>query len=72
LALSAQLSVNDTGIRSATPTRAVLTSADTLRKYSQYNEMSYADFARAASARDGVPRSLIEADAKRLDFYFLP
>ncbi|VVE01906.1 hemagglutinin [Pandoraea aquatica] len=72
LALSAQLSVNDTGIRSATPTRAVLTSADTLRKYSQYNEMSYADFARAASARDGVPRSLIEADAKRLDLYFLP
>ncbi|WP_242557987.1 MULTISPECIES: filamentous haemagglutinin family protein [Pandoraea] len=71
LTLPAQLSVNHTGIRNVTPTQAVLTSGDVLRSYSQYNEMSYADFARAGAARDGVPRSLIEADAKRLDLYFL-
>ncbi|VVE53091.1 Heme/hemopexin-binding protein [Pandoraea capi] len=71
LTLPAQLSVNHTGIRNVSPTQAVLTSGDVLRSYSQYNEMSYADFARAGAARDGVPRSLIEADAKRLDLYFL-
>ncbi|WP_353192518.1 filamentous haemagglutinin family protein [Pandoraea pnomenusa] len=71
LVLPAQLSVNNTGIRNATSTQAILTSGDVLRQYSQYNEMSYADFARAASARDGVPRSLIEADAKRLDLVLL-
>ncbi|VVE90712.1 filamentous haemagglutinin family protein [Pandoraea bronchicola] len=72
LTLPAQLSVSNTGIRNATPTQAVLTSADVLRTYSQYNEMSYADFARATSERVGTPRALIEADAKRLDLYFLP
>jgi filamentous hemagglutinin family protein len=71
LTLPAQLSVSNTSIRNATPTQAVLTSADVLRTYSQYNEMSYADFARATSERVGAPRSLIEADAKRLDLYFL-
>ncbi|APD13543.1 filamentous haemagglutinin family protein [Pandoraea pulmonicola] len=65
------LSVSNTGIRNAAPTQAVLTSADVLRTYSQYNELSYADFARARASRDGVPRSLIEADAKRLDLKFL-
>lgn len=72
LTLPAQLSVNNTAIRNATPTQVVLTSADVLRTYSQYNEMSYADFARATSDRVGAPRSLLEADAKRLDLMFLP
>lgn len=71
LTLPAQLSVNNTSIRNATPTQVVLTSADVLRTYSQYNEMSYADFARATSGRVGAPRALIEADAKRLDLNFL-
>ncbi|WP_191625716.1 filamentous haemagglutinin family protein [Pandoraea sputorum] len=71
LTLPVQLSVNNTGIRQASPTQAVLTSADVLRTYSQYNEMSYSDFARALAKREGVPRALIEADAKRLDFRFL-
>ncbi len=71
LTLPAQLSVSNTSLRNATPTQAVLTSADVLRTYSQYNEMSYADFARATSERVGAPRALTEADAKRLDLYFL-
>ncbi|WP_353192329.1 filamentous haemagglutinin family protein [Pandoraea pnomenusa] len=68
---SVTLSVSNTGIRNAVPTQAVLTPADVLRTYSQYNEMRYADFARASATRDGVSRRLIEADAKRLDLNFI-
>ncbi|MGO4328283.1 MULTISPECIES: filamentous haemagglutinin family protein [unclassified Cupriavidus] len=70
-AASVRLSTIDTGIRDALPTQAIITSADTLRRYSQYNETSYADFAVAAAERGGVPRSLIERDAKTLALYFI-
>ncbi|WP_174984952.1 filamentous haemagglutinin family protein [Pandoraea commovens] len=65
------LSVNNTGIRNAAPTQALLSPASVLRTYAQYNEMSYAGYVRASSARNGVSRSLVEADAKRLDLKFL-
>jgi len=69
-ATSGVLSVAGTGIRDSLASQLILTPADTLRTYSQYNETSYADFVRADAARLGVPRALIEADAKSLRLHF--
>lgn len=63
---AAQLGTANTGVRDALPTQVILTSADTLRSYSQYNETSYAQFAIDSAARDGVPRALLERDAKAI------
>lgn len=48
----------------------ILTSADVLRRYSQYNETGYAAFAAADAALKGVPRPMIEADGKTLKLTF--
>ncbi|SCX73239.1 filamentous haemagglutinin family protein [Variovorax sp. EL159] len=66
----AQLGVAGTGIRDALPLQAVFTPGDVLRTYSQYNETSYADFAVAQAMRDGLPRPVLERDAKALRFEF--
>ncbi|MGN7831444.1 filamentous hemagglutinin family protein [Pseudoxanthomonas sp. 22568] len=63
---AAQLGTANTGLRDVLPTQVILTSADTLRSYSQYNETSYAQFAIDSAARDGVPRALLERDAKAI------
>src|SRR3546814_2549792 len=63
---SSYRSVAGTGSRDCLASQFILTPADTLRTYSQYNETNYADFVRADAARLGVPRALIEADAKTL------
>lgn len=60
------LSIANTGIRDSLASQLILTSADTLRRYSQYNETSYAQFARADAAKLGVPRAMLEIDAKTL------
>jgi filamentous hemagglutinin family protein len=65
-ATAVQLGTSNTERRSALPSQAVLTSADVLRSYSQYNETSYSAFALAQAMRDGVPRPLLERDAKAL------
>ncbi len=65
---SAQLGIANTGAVDALPTQAILTSADTLRSYSQYNETSYASFALQQAAREGAPRPLLERDAKAVNF----
>lgn len=70
-AAAARLSVANTGIVNTTPSQIVITPADMLRRYSQYNETSYADFALAQATRDGIPRALLERDAKTLSFTFL-
>ena len=70
-ATSAQLSTFGTGIRDALPTQAIVTSADVLRRYSQYNETNYTDYAIAAAQRNGMPRTMIERDAKTLKLDFL-
>jgi hypothetical protein len=67
-AAAAQLGTAGTAIRDALPTQVFLTPADTLRGYSQYNETSYADFAIAQAQRTGVPRPMLERDAKMLRF----
>lgn len=60
------LSVAHTGISNSVASQLILTSADTLRRYSQYNETGYAQFAKADAARLGVPRPMLEVDAKTL------
>ena len=71
-ATAGQLSIAHTGIRNSTASQLILTSADTLRRYSQYNETSYAQFAKADAARLGVPRPMLEADAKTLKLALRP
>lgn len=65
-AASGTLSVAGTGIRDSLASQLILTPADTLRSYSQYNEMSYANFVQADAARLGVPRAMLEADGRTL------
>ncbi|WP_460108352.1 filamentous haemagglutinin family protein [Pseudomonas sp. H1_F01] len=60
------LSVANTGQRNSMSSQLILTSGDVLRRYSQYNETSYAQFAVADAARLGVPRALLPVDAKTL------
>ncbi|WP_308580948.1 filamentous haemagglutinin family protein [uncultured Pseudomonas sp.] len=69
---SGQLSIAHTGISNSVASQLILTSADTLRRYSQYNETSYAQFAKADAARIGVPRPMLEADAKTLKLSLRP
>jgi len=66
-AASGTLSVAGTGIRDSLASQLILTPADVLRSYSQYNEMSYTDFVHADAARLGIPRGMLEADAKTLE-----
>lgn len=60
------LSVANTGQRNSLSSQLILTSGDVLRRYSQYNETSYAQFAVADAARLGIPRALLPVDAKTL------
>ncbi|AYN19510.1 filamentous haemagglutinin family protein [Alcaligenes aquatilis] len=60
------ISVAGTDLAEKLPRQVIVTSADTLRRYSQYNETSYADFVRADAATLGIPRAVLEADAKNL------
>ena len=63
---SGQLSIAGTTIRDALPSQVILSSADVLRRYSQYNETSYADFILADAIRQGLPRAMLPADARSL------
>ncbi|MEC5319229.1 filamentous hemagglutinin family protein [Brenneria populi subsp. brevivirga] len=67
---SGVLSIAGTDIRDSLARQLILTSADVLRSYSQYNETSYAAFAAADAATRGIPRAQIEADAKLLQLRF--
>ncbi|MDA7415001.1 filamentous hemagglutinin family protein [Xenophilus arseniciresistens] len=65
-ATAARLGIANTGALDTLSTAVILTPADTLRSYSQYNETSYADFALQQAMREGVPRPLLERDGKAL------
>ncbi len=71
-AASGQLGTAGTAFRDAMPTQVILTPADTLRTYSQYNEMGYSAFAQAQALREGVPRAVLERDAKSMRLDLLP
>lgn len=62
--------VANTGIRSAVPTQVTLTPADTVRKYSQYNETSYSQFAIADAEKRGTVRPALPVDAGTLTLSF--
>lgn len=64
---SARQGMANTGSTDVLPTQWVVTAADTLRSYSQYNETSYASFALQQAAREGAPRPLLERDAKAVN-----
>ncbi|SFW14020.1 filamentous hemagglutinin family protein [Pseudomonas sp. NFACC04-2] len=66
------LSVANTEQRNSLASQIILTSGDVLRRYSQYNETSYAQFAVADAARLGVPRALLPVDAKTLKLKLAP
>jgi filamentous hemagglutinin family protein len=68
---AAQLSINHTDIHDNLFRQVIVTSADTLRRYSQYNETSLADFIAADAAKLSVPRAALEKDAKGLTLSFL-
>ncbi|MBT2372647.1 filamentous hemagglutinin family protein [Pseudomonas fluorescens] len=65
-ATAGHLSIANTAINNRVASQLILTSADTLRRYSQYNETGYAQFAVADAAKLGVPRPLLPVDAKTL------
>lgn len=69
---SGSLSVANTDIRQPLSGQVILTAADTLRRYSQYNEMSYAAFVGADALAKGVPRAALEADGKWLTLRLKP
>lgn len=65
------LSVANTGLRDSIASQLILTSGNVLRRYSQYNETSYAQFAVADATRLGVPRAMLPVDAKTLKLALL-
>ncbi|MGR4043326.1 filamentous haemagglutinin family protein [Pseudomonas sp. 910_21] len=67
-----RLSIAHTGIGNSVASQLILTSADTLRRYSQYNETGYAQFALADAAKLGVPRPMLPVDAKTLKLALQP
>ncbi|WP_422086133.1 filamentous haemagglutinin family protein [Variovorax sp.] len=69
---AAQLGIGRTGIGDTLFRQAIVTSADVLRSYSQYNETGYADFVRADALRVGVPRAMLPADARNLHLLLAP
>jgi hypothetical protein len=64
-------SIANTSIKNALPTQLIITAADAVRHYSQYNEQSYSDFLVASAAQFGQPRPALPVDAKTLTITFV-
>jgi filamentous hemagglutinin family protein len=64
------LGIAGTGVRDSLASQVIVTAADTLRRYSQYNETSFSQFALADAARLGVPAVLLPRDAKAFNVIF--
>jgi filamentous hemagglutinin family protein len=62
-----RLGTAGTAIADVQTTQAIVTSGETLRQYSQYNETSYAQFGLDWAVRDGLPRPQLERDARQLN-----
>ncbi|WP_429614630.1 filamentous haemagglutinin family protein [Variovorax sp. W2I14] len=63
---AAKLGVTNTAIGDTLFRQAILTPADVLRSYSQYDETSFNKFIVSDAARQGVPRAMAPADARTL------
>lgn len=64
---SGQMSIANTDVRASLASQVILTSADVLRRYSQYNETGFTSFIQSDAARRGVPRAMAPMDGKTLD-----
>ncbi|MEI2415013.1 filamentous hemagglutinin family protein [Orrella sp. JC864] len=62
--------VAGTAIRDALPTRVTFMPGQTVRRYSRYNETSYAEFLRSRADSFSTVRPGLEADGKSLVFTF--
>ncbi|MBC3375857.1 filamentous hemagglutinin family protein [Pseudomonas sp. SWRI92] len=69
-ATAGTLGIAGTGVRDSLASQVIVTAADTLRRYSQYNETSFSQFALADAARLGVPAVLLPRDAKAFNVTF--
>ncbi|BCG25060.1 hypothetical protein TUM18999_32510 [Pseudomonas tohonis] len=58
------------GARDSLASRVILTPADVLRRYSQYNETRFSQFLQADAARLGIPAALMPRDAKAFNLSF--
>ncbi|MGA4636023.1 filamentous hemagglutinin family protein [Pseudomonas solani] len=58
------------GARDSLASQVIITSADVLRRYSQYNETSFSQFLLADAARLGIPAALMPRDAKAFNLSF--
>lgn len=58
------------GARDSLASQVILTSADVLRRYSQYNETRFSQFLQADAARLGIPAALMPRDAKAFNLSF--
>ena len=67
-----QMSIANTGLRDSLASQVILTSADVLRRYSQYNETSYIQFVQSDAARRSVPRGQTSLDGKSLTLWLKP
>lgn len=64
---SGLMSIANTPLRDSLAQQIILTPADVLRRYSQYNETSFGQFIQSDAVRRGVPRALAPQDGKTLD-----
>ncbi|WP_254999217.1 filamentous hemagglutinin family protein [Pseudomonas sp. S12(2018)] len=64
--LTGKRSIAGSGLGDALSQHLILTGADTLRRYSQYNETSFSQFLLNDAARLGIPRAALPIDAKGL------
>ena len=65
------LALAGTGIHDSLPSQLLVTPGQAVRRFSQYNETSYADFAKAQAAQFGNVRPLLPVDGKTLRFNFV-
>ena len=69
---AARLGIANTAIGDTLFRQAILTPAEVLRTYSQYNETSFNQFIVNDAARIGVPRAMAPADARTLLLALMP
>ena len=69
---AARLGIANTSIGDTLFRQAILTPAEVLRSYSQYNETSFNQFIVSDAARTGVPRAMAPADARTLLLALMP
>jgi len=67
-ATAATVGTANTGLADSLSSQLVVTSADVLRSYSQYNETGYADFVLQQAALTGTVRAALPSDARNLEF----